>query len=143
MHLRFSAHFEAYRKNPLTRLWNCKSLAAELGCGEKAIGKDLATMKESLGYPLQFFPAKHGWMYTEPFTPVLAPSITESELARIFLAFRAIEALKASPVGWNGATSLNSGMPIHGIGSAANRTDVPRVGGGEKAPSGRAVCRLR
>jgi predicted DNA-binding transcriptional regulator YafY len=98
MHARFSAHFEAYRKNPLTRLWNRNTLAAELGCKPKTIGKDLATMKESLGYPLQFYPEKHGWMYTEPFTPVLAPSITKSELARISLAFRAIEALKDSPL---------------------------------------------
>ena len=87
-----------YRKNPLTKLWNCKTLAAELGCQRRAIESDIRTMRESLGYPLQFFPEKHGWMYTEPFTPVLAPSITKSELARIFMVFRSIEALKDSPV---------------------------------------------
>ena len=59
MHLRFSAHFEAFRKNPLTRLWNRNSLAAELGCKPKTIGKDIATMKDSLGYPLEFYPEKH------------------------------------------------------------------------------------
>jgi predicted DNA-binding transcriptional regulator YafY len=98
MHARFSAHFEAYRKNHLAKLWNRNSLAAELGCKPKTIGKDIATMKDSLGYPLEFYPEKHGWMYTESFAPVLAASITKSELTRLFFAVRAVEALQDSPV---------------------------------------------
>jgi hypothetical protein len=50
------------------------------------------------GYPIAFDAKLNGFYYTQSFTPMLAQVITESELSRLILAVRAVEALKDSPV---------------------------------------------
>ena len=56
----------------------------------KVDGRDIQSMINSLGHPIPRIPSGHGYMYPEPFTPVLSPAMTDAALTRVCIALLAI-----------------------------------------------------
>jgi len=96
IHKRIAESTLELRKNPQARLWNCTTLGIELEYSEHCIQNDINNMRAK-GYPIDYDTRRYGFYYTKSFAPVLTPALTEGELARLFIALRAIEALKDCP----------------------------------------------
>jgi predicted DNA-binding transcriptional regulator YafY len=97
IHRLLSDRTRARKRNPRLPLWNCVTLAKELGYSRQWILRDINHMIDK-GYPIARDTRLKGYYYTQSFTPMLAQVITERELTRLFLAVRAIQALKDSPI---------------------------------------------
>ena len=96
IHSRIAQRMRDRKKNPMLPLWNAKTLGEEMEYSQHCIQNDIRQMRLK-GYPIEFDTKLNGFYYSESFTPVLTPAITESELTRLFLGFRAVAALKDCP----------------------------------------------
>jgi len=77
---------------------NCSSLAAEYEVSTKTIQRDIEYMKYDLEAPIEYDQVRHGYYYTEPRFSLPAIDISESDLFAVFIAERALNQFRNTPV---------------------------------------------
>jgi len=99
---RFTAH-ELHSRPPLERMLrihravaagqfpNASTLALEIEVATKTIHRDIEFMRDRLGLPLEFNPAKNGYFYTEEVSAFPNIQITEGELFALIVAEKALQ----------------------------------------------------
>jgi len=70
---------------------NASDLARELEVSTKSIHRDLEFMRDRLGLPLAFAPARNGYAYTQDVAAFPTLQITEGELFALVVAEKAVE----------------------------------------------------
>jgi proteasome accessory factor B len=70
---------------------NATRLADELEVSTKTIHRDLEFMRDRLGLPIEFDPARNGYHYTEPVEAFPTLQITEGELFALLVAEKALQ----------------------------------------------------
>lgn len=78
------------------RLPNCSSLAKELEVTPKTIQRDITFMRDRLELPLEYDDALHGYRYTADVSEFPVFEFDASDLAGLFLARQALEAIKGT-----------------------------------------------
>jgi predicted DNA-binding transcriptional regulator YafY len=73
------------------RFPNASVLARELEVSTKSIHRDLEFMRDRLGLPVEFVPARNGYHYTEEVNAFPTLLITEGELFALLVAEKAVE----------------------------------------------------
>lgn len=115
---------------------NCRQLAAGLEVSRRTILRDIDFMRYDLGAPVEYDPARRGYVYTEPNWVMPSVRITEGELFALMVAEKALDAYAGTP--W--AEKLGRVFERM-IGSLPDRIEVaprellPRVRFDAEAPS--------
>jgi len=76
---------------------NCRKLAAELEVSRRTILRDVEFLRDDLGAPIEYDPARGGYVYTEPDWIMPSVRITEGELLALMVAEKALEAYSGTP----------------------------------------------
>ena len=76
---------------------NCRQLAEELEVSRRTILRDIDFMRYDLEAPVEYDPAKGGYVYTEANWVMPSVRITEGELFALMVAERALEAYSGTP----------------------------------------------
>ncbi len=76
---------------------NCKQLAEDLEVSRRTVLRDIDFMRYDLGAPVEYDPAKGGYVYTEPNWPMPSVHMTEGELFALMVAESAMEAYRGTP----------------------------------------------
>lgn len=75
---------------------NRRSLAHELDISEKTIQRDIDFMRDRLGLPIEYHHSKYGYYYSQPVHHFPNINISETEIAALFLAQKALELYKGT-----------------------------------------------
>lgn len=75
---------------------NCSTLAKMLEVTAKTVQRDITFMRDRLGLPLEYDEQLHGYRYTEDVSSFPVFEVGAEELAGLFLARHAIEAVKGT-----------------------------------------------
>src|SRR4051812_49047699 len=78
---------------------NSKSLAGDLECSPRTIKRLLALMQDQLNLPMEFDFKRNGWYFTKPVPYFPSIPLTEKEVVGLFVAQKAIEQYKGTPLG--------------------------------------------
>ncbi len=78
------------------RLPNCSTMAAELEVTAKTIQRDITFMRDRLNLPLEYDDGAHGYRYTADVSTFPVFEVGAEELAGLFLARQAIEAVRGT-----------------------------------------------
>jgi predicted DNA-binding transcriptional regulator YafY len=73
------------------RFPNASTLAREIEVATKTIHRDIEFMRDRLGLPIEFNPAKNGYAYTEEVSAFPNLQITEGELFALIVAEKALQ----------------------------------------------------
>jgi predicted DNA-binding transcriptional regulator YafY len=73
------------------RFPNASTLAREIEVATKTIHRDIEFMRDRLGLPIEFNPAKNGYAYTEEVSAFPNIQITEGELFALIVAEKALQ----------------------------------------------------
>lgn len=73
------------------RFPSAPKLAAELEVSAKSIHRDLDFMRDRLGLPIEFHPARQGYCYTQEVSAFPTMQITEGELFALIVAEKALQ----------------------------------------------------
>lgn len=73
------------------------TLAAELEVSPKTVGRDLDFMRDRLGLPLEYDPARHGFVYTRRVVQFPTMTISEGELVALSVARKALTQYRGTP----------------------------------------------
>jgi len=76
---------------------NCRQLAGELEVSQRTVLRDVDFLRYDLGAPVEYDPAKHGYIYTEPNWVMPSVRITEGELFALMVAEKALDAYSGTP----------------------------------------------
>lgn len=76
---------------------NARTLADQLEVDPRTIRRDLAYLRDQLGAPLEFDPARNGYFYTQPTFRLPYFQITEGELVALMLAERVLRQYHGTP----------------------------------------------
>ncbi len=76
---------------------NCRQLAKELEVSRRTVLRDVDFMRYDLGAPIEYAPAKGGYVYTEPNWTMPSVLITEGELLALMVAEKALDAYAGTP----------------------------------------------
>jgi len=76
---------------------NCRRLAEELEVSRRTVLRDVDFLKYDLGAPIEYDPARRGYVYTEPNWVMPSVRITEGELFALLVAEKALEAYTGTP----------------------------------------------
>jgi proteasome accessory factor B len=79
-------------------LANCKTMAANYEVSSKSIRRDIDYLKYQCAAPIAYDPQRHGFYYTEENYHLPAINISESDLFAIYIARKAMEQHKNTPV---------------------------------------------
>jgi predicted DNA-binding transcriptional regulator YafY len=91
---RFMAIDQALRANA----WpNATRLSLDLEVSGRTILRDVAYMRDQLGAPIEFDPARNGYCYTDPTFRLPYFQMSEGELVSLYLAERVIQQLRGTP----------------------------------------------
>jgi predicted DNA-binding transcriptional regulator YafY len=88
---------EEVQRNSSLKLHTQKSLGEAIGWSPSTIREDIKDMV-ALGYPIKFDTRRNGYVFTEKFSGIPTAFITESDMAKLCLAIRALESLKGTPL---------------------------------------------
>jgi predicted DNA-binding transcriptional regulator YafY len=77
---------------------NCTSLAEEFGVERKTIQRDITFMRDELRLPVVYDEQTHGYFYTTDVSGFPVFKTTTQELAGLFLARRALESVRGTPM---------------------------------------------
>jgi len=86
--------FDLLKQN---RFPNCAKIAAELEVSEKTVGRDLETMRDQLGLPIEYVPEEHGYALTEEVHEFPTVQVSQSELLALLVAQKTIEQYRGTP----------------------------------------------
>jgi predicted DNA-binding transcriptional regulator YafY len=75
---------------------NCSTLATLLGVERKTIQRDISFMRDQMGLPLEYDDQRHGYRYTKAVGDFPVMQTSSEELAALFLARNAVEAIRGS-----------------------------------------------
>ena len=81
-----------------TRLANCNSMAAEYEVSYKSIMRDIDYLKYQCDAPIEYDQQRHGYYYTEESYQLPAISISESDLFAIYIARKALQQHRNTPI---------------------------------------------
>ena len=70
---------------------NASTLALEIEVATKTIHRDIEFMRDRLGLPIEFYPARNGYHYTEEVSAFPNIQITEGELFALVVAEKALQ----------------------------------------------------
>ncbi len=76
---------------------NCATIAAELEVSEKTVGRDLETMRDQMGLPIEYIPEEHGYAFTEEVHEFPTIQVSQGELLALLVAQKAIEQYRGTP----------------------------------------------
>ena len=76
---------------------NCRRLAEELEVSRRTVLRDVDFLRYDLGAPIEYDPAKGGYVYTEPNWTMPSVRITEGELLALMVAEKALDAYAGTP----------------------------------------------
>lgn len=76
---------------------NCRTLAETFEISAKTVQRDIEFMRDRLGLPLVYQPAKRGYHYSEAVTAFPSLQVTEGELFALCLAQRALAQYRGTP----------------------------------------------
>ena len=76
---------------------NCRRLAEELEVSRRTVLRDVDFMRYDLRAPIEYDPAKGGYVYTEPNWTMPSVLITEGELLALMVAEKALDAYAGTP----------------------------------------------
>lgn len=76
---------------------NCRKIANELEVSAKTIQRDIDFMRDRLGLPIDYDPARFGFHYTEPVTSFPSIAVSEGEITALFVAQKALAQYKGTP----------------------------------------------
>lgn len=76
---------------------NCRQLASELEVSRRTILRDIDFLRCDLGAPVEYDPARRGYVYTEPNWDMPSVRISEGELFALMVAEKALEAYAGTP----------------------------------------------
>jgi predicted DNA-binding transcriptional regulator YafY len=76
---------------------NAGTLADRLEVGRRTVQRDIEFLRDRLGMPLEYDPARHGYYYTDPTYPLPLLALTEGELVALFLAERVLAQYRGTP----------------------------------------------
>ena len=76
---------------------NCRRLAEELEVSRRTVLRDVDFMRYDLSAPIEYDPAKGGYVYTEPNWTMPSVLITEGELLALMVAEKALDAYAGTP----------------------------------------------
>ncbi len=79
-------HEVLQRGQPISR----PTLAAELEVSPKTVGRDIDFMRDRLGLPVEYDPARHGFVYTRRVVQFPTITISEGELVALSVARKAL-----------------------------------------------------
>lgn len=77
---------------------NCSELAMKLEVTPKTIQRDVTYMRDLLNLPIEYDPARHGFHYTRDTSDFPIFETTADQLAGLFLARTALEAVRNTPL---------------------------------------------
>lgn len=80
------------------RLANCKTIAAAYEVSYKSIMRDIDYLKNQCDAPISYAPKRHGFYFTEENYQLPAINISESDLFAIYIARKAMEQHKNTPI---------------------------------------------
>src|SRR3954468_12179894 len=78
---------------------NARTLAAELEVHQRTVHRDLDFLRCELNAPLEYCPRRNGYFYAEPSYALPLVTWSEVELVAMFLAERALEQYRGTPLG--------------------------------------------
>jgi predicted DNA-binding transcriptional regulator YafY len=78
---------------------NARTLARELEVHERTVHRDLDFLRTEFHAPLAYCPRRNGYYYTEPGYALPLVKWSEAELVALFLAGRALEQYRGTPLG--------------------------------------------
>jgi predicted DNA-binding transcriptional regulator YafY len=78
---------------------NCRTMAEALEVSEKTVARDVETMRDQMGVPIEYEASRHGYYLGEGAGRVPAVRLTEGELLALFLAGRVLGPLKGTSFG--------------------------------------------
>jgi predicted DNA-binding transcriptional regulator YafY len=76
---------------------NVRTIAGRLEVGRRTVLRDVEFMRERLGAPLAFDPARGGYHYTDPAYRLPYLTLSEGELLALFLAERVLQQHRGTP----------------------------------------------
>jgi len=76
---------------------NCRQLAERLEVSRRTILRDIDFLRYDLGAPVEYDPARRGYVYSEPNWIMPSVRITEGELFALMVAEKALEAYAGTP----------------------------------------------
>ncbi len=76
---------------------NATTLAGRLEVNPRTIRRDIAYMRDQLGAPLEYDPARNGYRYTEPTFRLSYFPVAEGELVAVMLAQRLLRQYRGTP----------------------------------------------
>jgi proteasome accessory factor B len=79
-------------------LANCNSMAAEYEVSYKSIMRDIDYLKYQCDAPIEYDQKRHGYYYTEDSYQLPAISISESDLFAIYIARKALQQHRNTPI---------------------------------------------
>jgi proteasome accessory factor B len=78
---------------------NSKTIARELRWSVRTVKRDLAFIRERLNWPMEFSKERNGFYFTKPVPYFPSIPLTEKEVVGLFVAQKAIEQYKGTPLG--------------------------------------------
>jgi proteasome accessory factor B len=76
---------------------NCRQLAKELEVSRRTVLRDIDFLRYDLGAPVEYDPARRGYVYTQPNWVMPSVRITEGELFALMVAEKALDAYAGTP----------------------------------------------
>lgn len=76
---------------------NATGLAREIEVSSKTIRRDIDFMRDQLGMPIEYEPARHGYYYTGPVHHFPALTVSEGEMVALFVARKALDHYRGTP----------------------------------------------
>ena len=77
---------------------NCQTLAREIEVSPKTIQRDLDHMRNQKDLPLEYNKVRHGYYFTRPVSEFAPLQLSRGELVALFVAEKAVEPLKGTPL---------------------------------------------
>lgn len=119
MLVRFSKLHDLFREqredsNPLRRFLSYNELAAYLQCGKSTVRRDIALLRDQYKLPIDEFPERDGWGYTEDVAQLPNVLITEGDLLALCASWGAMAARRGRPLDLQGRPALEKLMAAYG-----------------------------
>lgn len=86
---------------------NCQTLAREIEVSAKTIQRDLDHLRHQKDLPLEYDEVRHGFYFTRPVSEFAPMQLSRGELVALFVALKALEPLRGTPLYKQVAQSLN------------------------------------
>ena len=86
---------------------NCQTLAREIEVSAKTIQRDLDHLRHQKDLPLEYDEVRHGFYFTRPVSEFAPMQLSRGELLALFIALKALEPLRGTPLYRQVAESLN------------------------------------